>query len=122
MSANNQIDDYILQHEGATRERLVQIYGIVSEVMPGAEQKISWGMPTFKIGKYNAFHFAAAKHHISIFPSSYATEHFAKRLEGYKTSKGGTIQFQDDEPLPVDLIREIAIWRKQFMADNPEKG
>lgn len=122
MPARSDIDDYIAQYDGATKERLAQIYAIVSEVMPEAEQKISWKMPTFKIGKYNAFHFAAAKHHISIFPSSYATEHFAKALKGYKTSKGGAIQFQNDEPLPIELIREIAVWRKQFMVDYPEKG
>lgn len=122
MPANSQIEEYISQYEGATKERLEQIYDAVLEVMPEAEQKISWGMPTFKIGKYNAFHFAAAKNHISIFPSSYATEHFAKKLKTYKTSKGGTIQLQNNEPLPLDLIREIISWRKQFMAENPEKG
>ena len=121
MPANNQIGGYIAKCEGTTRERLLLIYEVISEIMPEAEQKVSWGMPTFKIGKCNAFHFAAFKNHVSIFPSSYAIEHFADALADYKTSKG-TTQFQNDHPLPLDLIRDIATWRKQFMVDNPEKG
>ena len=122
MPANDQISEYISQYDDSVRERLIQICTVILDVMPEAEQKISWGMPTFKLGKHNAFHFAAAKNHISIFPSSYATEHFAKKLKDHKTSKGGTIQFQNAEPLPVELIHEIAVWRKNFMKEHPEKG
>lgn len=122
MPANNLINEYIAQYDGDTKKRLAQLHTIIADVMPEAEQKISWKMPTYKLGKHNAFHFAASKNHISIFPSSYATEHFADKLTSYKTSKGGTIQLQNNEPLPVELVREIAVWRKQFMKENPEKG
>lgn len=121
MPANSHIDEYISRHEGIAKERLTQLHSILLEIMPEAEQEVSYQMPTFKLGRYNAFHFAAFKHHVSIFPSSYAIEYFAEKLKAYKVSKG-TVQFQNNEPLPVDLIREIAIWRKQFMTDNPEKG
>lgn len=115
------IDEYIAGFDGIHRQRLEQIRAILFEVIPEAEKKISWGMPTFKLGRYNAFNFAAFKHHVSLFPSSYAIEHFAAELKPYKVSKG-TIQFQNDEPLPTELIRQIAVWRKQFMHDNPNKG
>lgn len=115
------IEAYIASFDGVHQQRLLHIYEILTEVFPEAEQKISWGMPTFKFGKYNAFHFAGMKRHVSIFPSSYAIEHFSKKLAAYKTSKG-TIQFQNDEPLPIEFIRDIAEWRKRFMKSNPEKG
>ena len=115
------IEEYIVSFDGAQRQRLMQIQEVLKEVLPEAEQKISWGMPTYKLGKHNAFHFAGMKRHVSIFPSPYAVEHFSKKLVAYKTSKG-TIQFQNHEPLPVELIRDIAEWRKRFMKSNPEKG
>ncbi len=117
----NNIDEYIAGRKGVQKERIEQIREIIYEVMPEAEQKISWGMPTFKLGRYNAFNFAAFKHHVSLFPSSYAIEHFSAELKPYKASKG-TIQFQNNEPLPTELIHKIAVWRKQFMHDNPDKG
>ena len=121
-TADQSVDEYITQYDGLAKDRLVQIRQILVEVMPEAEQKIGYGMPTFKIGGHNAFHFAAFKNHVSIFPSSHAIEHFAKELEDYKYSDG-TIQFQNNEPLPTEFIRKIAIWRKEFMKeDNPEKS
>lgn len=120
MPASNGVDDYITEYDDIARTRINFIRTTPHDVMPEAEQLISWGMPTFKLGKINVFHFAAFKRHVSIFPSSYAIEHFADKLNDYSYSKG-TIQFQNDEPLPLDLIREIAMWRKQFVTNNPEK-
>lgn len=121
MPVSSSVEEYIAGHHGETKKRLVQIREIIADAMPHAEQKISWGMPTFKLGRYNTFNFAAFKNHISLFPSSYLIEHFEKELEPYKTSNG-TIQFQNNEPLPVELLRKIVIWRKQFMINNPDKG
>lgn len=117
MPANNVIDTYIAKYSGETRSRLVEIKTLLEEIMPTAEQKISYGMPTFKLGKTNAFHFAAFKNHVSIFPSTQPIVHFAKQLEPYKTSKG-TIQFQNNEPLPLELIRKIAVWRKKELEQS----
>ena len=65
-------------------------------------------MPTFWKGR-NIIHFAAFRNHIGIYPGGEATQIFADRLTEYKTSKG-TIQFPHDGELPLDLIREIAVW------------
>jgi uncharacterized protein YdhG (YjbR/CyaY superfamily) len=37
-------------------------------------------------------------------------ETFKEKLSGYQTSKG-TIRFPLDEPIPIDLIREIVKFR-----------
>lgn len=58
----------------------------------------------------NVIHFAAFKKHISIFPGGEATEVFAERLAGYKTSKG-TIQFPLNKPIDYQLIADITQWR-----------
>ena len=87
---------------------LSQVRGILREVLPDAEECISWSMPTYR-KKHNIIHFAAHKKHIGIYPGDKAIEHFADRLSDYKTSKGA-VQFPYQKTLPLELIGEIAKW------------
>ena len=80
----------------------------IRTVLPDAQEKIAWRMPTYW-NKHNIIHFAGFKNHIGIYPGAIAIEHFADRLKDYKTSKGA-IQFQYSEPIPYELIAEIAKW------------
>lgn len=110
------IEDYIEAQREDIKPRLYQIYHLFKEVLPDAEEKISFKMPTFSIGR-NIIHFAAFKKHISIFPGGEATRVFEDKLKDYKTSKG-TIQIQNNQELPLSLIREIALWCKEHTPRN----
>ena len=83
----NGIDAYIDQQDPAIRPRLRAIRDTIREAIPEAEERISWGMPTYWKG-YNIIHFAAGKRHIGIYPGPDAILEFADKLQGYKTSKG----------------------------------
>jgi uncharacterized protein YdhG (YjbR/CyaY superfamily) len=102
------IGEYIAVQDESVRSRLRDVYAAIKSALPGATEKISYQMPTFRC-KRNLIHFAAFKKHIGIYPGAEAIAHFAGRLIGYKTSKG-TIQFPHDKPLPFELIAEIAAW------------
>lgn len=65
-------------------------------------------MPTFW-KKRNLIQFAASKRHIGLYPGPEAVEAFQDRLSGYETSKG-TIRLPYREPLPLELIADIAKW------------
>ena len=54
--------------------------------------------------------FAVFKHHISLYPTPSAVKAFAKDLSKFKISSS-TIQFPLNEPLPLHLIRKIALFR-----------
>lgn len=101
-------DEYIAAQPETIRPIINQIRDTLRKALPDAEERISWGMPTYR-GKYNIIHFAAHKKHIGLYPGDKAIEHFADRLSGYKTSKGA-VQFPYDKPLPLELIAEIAKW------------
>ncbi len=105
------IDEYIAQQPPRTRERLEQVRRVIREAAPLATEKISWRMPTFH-QKENLIHFAAFKRHIGLFPGADGIEAFRERFNaaGYHWSKGG-VQLPDDQPLPLDLVREIAAYR-----------
>lgn len=87
---------------------LVQVRKAIHEAIPEAEEKISWGMPTFW-KQHNIIYFAANKKHIGIYAGIQAVIEFAEQLSSYKTSKG-TIQIPYEEPMPLELIAQIALW------------
>lgn len=103
------IDEYISAQPEDVQPLLRKISATIRNAAPNAVEKIWWQMPTFWQGE-NLIHFASFKKHISIFPGGKATEVFAERLTGYKTSKG-TIQFPLNKPIDYDLIADITQWR-----------
>ncbi len=108
------IDEYISQQEEAIRPRLRALRETIRAAIPEAEEKISWSMPTYWKGQ-NLIHFAAFKKHIGIFPGGEAAEFFAERLAGFDTGKG-TIRLPHNRALPLELIRDIALWCYQKYA------
>lgn len=102
----NEIDAYINGFSGEIKERLISIRNTIKEIAPQLTERICMRMPTFDLNGKWLLHFAAFKKHISFFPQANGVAAFADKLTKYKTSKG-TIQFPNDEPLPIDLIREI---------------
>ena len=102
------IPEYISGQDEAIQPRLMEIYSTIRAAIPEAEERISWGMPTFWKGR-NIIHFAAAKKHIGIYPGPDAIVEFADQLAEYKTSKGA-IQFPNNKALPLELLTSIAKW------------
>ncbi|MBW4841501.1 MAG: DUF1801 domain-containing protein [Paenibacillaceae bacterium] len=114
------IDEYIDQFQPEIQDRLQQIRKLVREAAPDAMEKMSYQMPTFATNGNNLVHFAAFKKHIGFYPTPSGTEAFAKELSGYKGGKG-SIQFPLNQPLPLDLIRRIVLFRvaeNQRIADE----
>lgn len=102
------IDSYIAEQPMNVRPILNQIWDTLQKTLPNAEERISWGMPTYR-GKHNIIHFAAHKKHIGLYPGEKAVAYFANRLSEYRTSKGA-VQLPYDKPIPLELIAEIAKW------------
>ena len=102
------IDAYIDAQSEAVQPRLREVRAILRSAIPEAEERISWSMPTFWKGR-NLIHFAASKKHLGLYPGGEATTVFAGRLADYDVSKG-TIRLPYDEPLPGELIADIARW------------
>lgn len=100
--------EYILGQDESIQPRLALIYETIRKAIPDAEERISWGMPTFW-KKHNIIHFAPAKKHIGLYPGPEAVEAFSERLKDYRTSKGA-VQLPNDRDIPVELIKDIAVW------------
>lgn len=102
------IETYIVEQTPEQQERLRALYLLIKEILPQAEEKISYAMPTFWQGR-NIIHFAAFKKHLGLYPGPKVIETFADQLRsaGYTFSKGA-IQFPFDREFPLELIREIS--------------
>ena len=60
------IPEYISEQDPAVQPCLNAIYDTIRGAIPDAEERLSWGMPTFWKGR-NIIHFAVAKHHIGLY-------------------------------------------------------
>lgn len=105
------IDSYIAGYPPEVQERLAAIRAAVREIAPQAEEAIKYGIPTFVLDG-NLVHFGAYKHHIGFYPTPSGLEQFDEELAKYPRSKGA-VQFPLDQPLPLDLIRRITVFRVQ---------
>lgn len=111
------IDAYISACPENVQQQLHQLRNTLKKLVPDAEEKISYAIPTFSLAG-NLVHFAAYKNHIGFYPGASGIRNFLEELSAYETSKG-TIQFPLNQPLPLDLISRIVHFRVQ---ENLEKA
>lgn len=103
------VDAYIADFPPKIQQILKKIRRIVQKAAPEATETIAYRIPTFVLGK-NLVHFAAFEHHVGLYPTPSAMEHFRTRLADFKTAKG-SVQFPLDKPIPYDLIQDIVDFR-----------
>lgn len=111
MENHRNIESYIASFSEKTQKLLHQVHQAVREVVPPeTEEAIKYGIPTFVLKGKNVVHYGGFKSHIGFYPSASGIVAFEKKLATYKTSKGA-VQFPISEPLPVEIIRQIATYR-----------
>jgi uncharacterized protein YdhG (YjbR/CyaY superfamily) len=104
------IDEYIAGFPQDVQEKLEKIRMTIRKAAPGAEETISYQIPTFNLkGKY-LIYFAAYKKHIALYPAPIGVEEFKEDIAPYESEKG-TLQFPLDKPIPFNLIRKIVRYR-----------
>lgn len=106
----NPIDAYVDGFTGATRSALEELRDLLREALPGTTETISYGIPTFDLGGQHVVHFAGYQRHVGLYPTPSGMQAFDGELAPYAHGKGSA-RFPLDEPLPVDLIRRIAVFR-----------
>ncbi len=111
------VDEYLANISEPAQSTLRHVRAVIRSVVPAnTTEVISYGIPMFKY-KGMLVGYAAFKNHCSLFPTgSGVIEKFAKKLEGFPTSRG-TIRFPPDKPLPDSLLKKIV---KTRVAENKE--
>jgi uncharacterized protein YdhG (YjbR/CyaY superfamily) len=107
MSQPHDHDRYLAKFPEPQRAVLQALRETIRAAVPEATETISYGVPTFKVGKRNLVHYAGFKDHCSFFPGSAATtDSFKDELGAYRTGRG-TIQFPVEAPLSADLVTRV---------------
>jgi uncharacterized protein YdhG (YjbR/CyaY superfamily) len=120
-TAPKDIDEYIAGFSVEVQKLLEKIRKTVKKAAPGAEETISYQIPTFTLkGKY-LIYFAAFKNHIGLYPAPRGVEEFKKELSVYGGGKG-TLQFPLDKPIPFELISRIVRFKVKHLENVAAKG
>jgi uncharacterized protein YdhG (YjbR/CyaY superfamily) len=103
------IDEYLQKIDAPQRKQLERIRKIAKQVVPDAQEVISYGMPTLQYKGKSFLGFNVHKNHIGIYP--YGGEEirvFENKLRqlGYGFSKGA-IRVPFDSEIPEDFLAEI---------------
>jgi uncharacterized protein YdhG (YjbR/CyaY superfamily) len=114
------IDRYVEGLEEPKRGTLARLRETILEIVPDAEQGISYGVPVFKVRGKAVAGFAAFRNHLSYLPHSGSVlGELAGELEGYVTSTGA-LRFGVGEPLPAPLVGKlIAVRLRQAFPPGP---
>jgi uncharacterized protein YdhG (YjbR/CyaY superfamily) len=105
--SREEIDDYLAGLEEPKRSTLEALRRSILQVVPGAEQCISYGMPAFRVDGKVVAGFAAFSKHLGYLPHSGAVlADVGDAVTGYDATPG-SLHFPVDQPLPDDLVRTL---------------
>jgi uncharacterized protein YdhG (YjbR/CyaY superfamily) len=85
------IDEYIGLFPEHIQKKLEELRNVIKELVPQAQEKISWQMPTFFLNG-NLVHFAGYSKHIGFYPGASGIDAFKSELSKYKYAMG-SVQF-----------------------------
>jgi uncharacterized protein YdhG (YjbR/CyaY superfamily) len=112
------VGEYISAQPAATRGILKTVRTTIRKALPGAEEVISYQMPTYKLQGRAVIYFAGWKQHYSLYPATkFVVTALKGDLAGYELSKG-TIGFPFTERVPLRLIGRIAKLRAKEVAEH----
>jgi uncharacterized protein YdhG (YjbR/CyaY superfamily) len=106
MSAK-EVDEYLRGLEQPKRSTLESLRRTILEIIPEAEEVISYRLPAFRVGDKTVAGFAAFKNHLSYLPfSGSVIGQLSDELDRYATTKS-SVHFPIDRPLPKPLVRKL---------------
>jgi uncharacterized protein YdhG (YjbR/CyaY superfamily) len=110
MSAR-EVDAYLKGLDEPKRSTLEALRRTILEIVPDAEQVISYKVPAFRVEGRTIAGFAAFANHLSYLPfSGSVLPELADDLAGYTMTKSA-LHFPIDRPLPKPLVRKLIATR-----------
>lgn len=105
MNRYSSVGKYIAGQPAIVRPALKQIRQLIKKHAPGAEEKISYGMPGYRFHGMLVY-FASFTAHYTLFARPRTLVEFKEELKNYSTSKAG-IRIPHGKPVPATLFTKI---------------
>ena len=99
------VDDYFAGLSPGQRAALGKLRRAIRAAAPKAEERISYGIPGYRLDGRMLVWFGAGVRHCAFYPGGIVPS-FRRELADYDTSKG-TIRFSEEDPLPAALVGRI---------------
>lgn len=114
------IDEYLQKINESSKLELERIRRIAKQVVPDAEEVISYGMPTLKYKNKSFLGFDVHTNHIGIYPyGGEEIEVFNKELSELDYGfSSGAIRVPFDKPIPEALLKKIIQHRIERIINN----
>ena len=107
MAAFATVDEYIASFPPEVQRTLEEVRAAIRAVVPGTEERISYGIPTFALNGRYVVYFSGWKRHVSVYPIPDADPELARAIKPFMAGKG-TLKFALDKPIPIELIQRVA--------------
>ena len=104
------VTEYLRSVPPVPRRALEALRRTVRKAAPGAEERISYGIPAFYLGGRMLVAYGAAARHCAFYPGARPVEKHAAELASFDTSRG-TVRFDPGRPLPAALVRRLVVTR-----------
>lgn len=107
------VDGYLASLDEPKRSTLQELRQTIRDLIPDAEECISYGMPAFRMHGKVVAGFAAFKDHLSYLPHSGSViPAMSAELAGYRSTTG-SLHFAIDTSLPRHVVERLIAIRLQ---------
>jgi|SRR5579872_1386404 len=114
----NTVDEYIANAPRELQDKLRAVRALITQIVPDAEEKISYGMPYYAY-KGRLVYFALMKHHIGLYIPPPIIEQHETELKNYETTKSA-VHLPLTSELPADLITKLVKARVKWNEQKEE--
>lgn len=112
------VQSYMADFPKDVQEALIILREVILRIAPEAEELINYNIPAYTLvpgGKRDhQIMIAGYKHHVGLYPHPSTIAYFEASLKPYKSGKG-SVQFPLEDPLPLDLIEAMIVYRKDLI-------
>jgi uncharacterized protein YdhG (YjbR/CyaY superfamily) len=106
MTTDERVAAYLAGLAPDARAGLDSVRATIRDLVPDAEETISYGIPTFSLAGRSFVHVAAWKRHLSLYPVPRVDAGLERELEPHRSGPG-TLRFALGHPLPLELIGRV---------------
>jgi uncharacterized protein YdhG (YjbR/CyaY superfamily) len=106
MATRDGIARHLAKFPPPQRRALTATRASILTLLPGAEEVLAWGMPSYRVDGDLVLSFSGFTDHNSLFPGAGVVEEMRRRFPRYPTTKG-TLHLPRDQPPPVSVLRAV---------------
>jgi uncharacterized protein YdhG (YjbR/CyaY superfamily) len=100
------IDEYLAGLPDEVRSRMQTLRALVHRVVPDAEERIAYAMPTFAVDGRSVVHLAAWKKHIALYPVPELPDELAAEVAPWRGAKDA-MHLPHSRELPLTLVEQV---------------